>query len=154
MWNKALNWMRKIWINYYVQMHGYKFIYSKRIDSSDDVVEKGRLQEIKNAHRKLSKVFPEDARDSFWRRQASLSCICRGNCHEGPKSRMPNFKRDHLFRNMVVWAAFRNFINYDDSPTDETSISALIRFDAVSTNTIDSLAEFVKSSEAGNKNSL
>lgn len=65
---------------------------------------------------------------------------------------MPHLKRNHLFENEVSRATFKTFIKYGGFSTSETNISALIRFDAVMANAIDSLAEFVTSSETANKN--
>lgn len=59
---------------------------------------------------------------------------------------MLRLDKDHIFKNEFARAGFRKYIKHDGSSADETSISELIRFDAVMTNAID-LAEFVISSD-------
>lgn len=81
-----------------------------------------------------------------------FSCILRGDCHEGAKSGVSHLRRVDLFENEATRAAFKTFIKHGGSSTDETSISALLRFDAVMTNSIESLAEFFTSPETGTKN--
>lgn len=57
-------------------------------------------------------------------------------------------------KNGVLRAAFRNVYEYGGSSSDGTSISALIDFAALMKNSVESLAEFVTTSELGDKNQI
>lgn len=72
--------------------------------------------------------------------------------HESAISDVP-YVRKRLVKNKVTKAASRRFHKYGSFSADETSILALIRFDAVKRNVVFFLAESATSSETAKKNS-
>lgn len=130
----------------------YNSIFLKRVDSADDISEKAVFQNLREAHRKLSKELPRGVRDTSWRRQDPSASYVVENVTKVPKVECLISRKTTFFENKVFRAAFRKFINYGGRPTVQVCISTLLQLDAVMKNPIDCLAEFVTSSKKANKN--
>lgn len=83
------------------------------------------------------------AKDTSCRQQASVNNICHGICHASFNSKVHQSSSDHLFKNQENRRAFRTFLKCGSSSSVKTSLSFLIRSDAVMTAAIDSLADFI-----------
>lgn len=138
--NEVLSSRKKAAKDYYFNMLGYSSIFAKRGQEVNKVLEDARCRERKEAHAKMWKENSSGLRDTSWWRRATFSDICRSGCDSGWSGETERPGTDELFRNDVARRAFQKFLKYGGTSSSETSISSLIRFDAIMTDAIDSLA--------------
>lgn len=93
-------------------------------------------QKYKKACKKLLKTAT-GVEHTVWWREATLNVICQRNCSVNVRFGASRPARDHLIKNEMARRAFRKFLRHNGSPLSETSLFALISFDAVMTATID-----------------
>lgn len=79
--------------------------------------------------------------------QGSIISICRIDCLSTFNHNDCESSTDYLSKNEVAGRAFKTFLKYGRTGFAETSLFTSMRFDAVMTDAVDSLATFITSNE-------
>lgn len=120
-------------------MLGHSAIFARETRDIKDALQSSRLSEIKNIcktkrrvpcsdkrHLEVGTAFFHDLRDGDYAGKASND--------------FGTFKKDHFFKKEAARRAFKTFLKHGNSTSAETTLSTLIRFDAIITDKGDSLS--------------
>lgn len=138
--NETLSSREKAAKDYYFKMLGYSSIFAKRGQEPNNVLEDARYSESKKAAVKACKGNSSEVRDTFWWMQATFFEIRRSGLDSACSGETERSGTDERFRNVVAKRRFQKVSRFGATSSSETSISSLIRFDAIMTDAIETLA--------------
>lgn len=119
-------------------MLGHSTIFLRKTRDIKDVFQSAIFLEVKKAYEKLKSQCLAGVRNISRRRPASLQDVCHKNCDDKDCRGFFTFEGGHLFKNGTARRAFKKILKYRCCKSVETSPSALIIFDIVKPDTIQS----------------
>lgn len=136
--NEAICTRKKSARDCHFEMLAYSTIFARNTGDEIDVLESGRLFEMKHAYVKLNYQCPARGGDTSSCTVVPFQHIC-GEDYAGKARRLLYLRKRTVMKNEAVRRAFKEFLKYGCSMTAKTSLSALITFDAIISDTINSM---------------
>lgn len=133
--------------NFFFKSLGYGRIFNGSIDPSQSEEWEARVNEMKDASKKLNVRLESGVRDTGRWRTAELHEICAVDFENHEQAGQGVNGIDTLFRNEQARRAFRKYRKFPVEPGDDTSILHLVRFDAILTSAVDGIVAELKTIE-------
>lgn len=121
-------------------------MYAKRSRGVNEVLESAILSNMKASYEKLHHKNAVCVRDIFGWRLSSFQNVCRKYYARKIYKDLGYFDNDHLYRNGAARRAFKKSLKHRSSSSAETSLLALILFDAIMTDATDSVSFIAQNS--------
>lgn len=141
--NEVLSSRKKAAKDFYISMLRYSPVFDKRVQEFNKYVEDARCPERKKAHADMCKLNTNGLWDTSWWWRAPFFDLCWSGFDSGCSGETKQPETDELFWNDVARRAFQKFLKFVATLSLETSISTLIRFDAITIDAIDTLTKIL-----------
>lgn len=121
-------------------MLGHRTIFERRARHVHDALESARLSDMEEQYVKLNSQSPSGVTDTSRGRLASFQDVCHEHYVSKADQDLGTFEDDHHFKNEAARRVFKKILKWGCSTSAEPSLLAVIRFDAITTDTVDSFS--------------